>query len=147
MQARGWTIAILAVLAGPVCRAASAKLPVELAPRRSVAIVLSQELAPSREALRGIEEVLGPADHLLDLASEAEVDAGIARLGRAAPDAILAIGARAVHLVNERLPDVPTVYCLVLESDVAQLTGHRLTGVALDVPAERQLASCRALVP
>jgi putative tryptophan/tyrosine transport system substrate-binding protein len=147
MHARGWTIAILAVLAGPVCWSARASLPVDLAPKRDVAIVLSQELAPSREALRGIEEILGSADRVLDLASEAEGAAGIARLELAPPEAIIAIGARAAHLVTERLRDVPTVYCLVLESEAARLAGHRVTGVAIDVPVARQLASFRDLVP
>lgn len=139
MRARGWTIAILAVLVGPLCLSAS-RPP-------TIAVVLSQELAPSRDALRGIEEARGPADVVLDLASESEVEVGIARLARSKPDAIIAIGARAAHLVTERLPGVPMVYCMVLESDAAELAGARITGVALDVPVESQLASFRRLVP
>jgi putative tryptophan/tyrosine transport system substrate-binding protein len=139
MRARGWTIAILAVLVGPLCLSAS-RPP-------TIAVVLSQDLAPSRDALRGIEETRGAASLVLDLASETDAEAGIARLARATPDAIIAIGARAAQLVTEHLAQVPTVYCMVLESDVAELEGARLTGVAIDVPVERQLESFRRLVP
>jgi len=113
-----------------------------------VAIVLSQDLAPYRHAVQGVEEILGPTAHVFDLAIDPGGDDGVVRrLKSEGPKVVIAIGSRAAHVVTSRLPGMPTVFCMALGGDVTSLAGPRVTGVSVDVPAERQIATFREVIP
>lgn len=69
------------------------------------------------------------------------------------PRMILAIGSRAAELAREAAPAVPLVYAMVLDPESIGLPGPGqaavvpVTGVTMDVPAERQFELLREVLP
>ncbi len=113
-----------------------------------IAVVQSQDLLPYREALEGIRDTIGGDLAVFDLKADPEAEEGVLRRLKAAdPDLVIAIGARAAHVVRGKLHGVPTLFCMVLGSDLSGLAGPFVTGVALEVPVDRQIAGFRRVFP
>jgi putative tryptophan/tyrosine transport system substrate-binding protein len=109
-----------------------------------VAALLSDDITAYRQALEGFKRAYhGPV---------IDFDMGPAgdRLGevRAShPEVILAVGVRAAKAAAEGLPDVPVVYCMVLDPEVNGISGPNVTGVTLAIPVKRQLEALHRVVP
>ena len=114
---------------------------------RQIAVVLSRDVLPYREVLRGVEETLGPIDHVLDLDGRDGTPGALERLRHEPPDAVIAIGARAARVVTGRLTGTPTVFCMAPADDLPRGAGMRVASVTGDVPVDRQLAAFREIVP
>jgi putative ABC transport system substrate-binding protein len=63
------------------------------------------------------------------------------------PDLVIPLGDRATRLVADRMPGVTIVFGLCTRAPRTAPNRSRITGVLLDVPADRQLAVFRAAVP
>ena len=64
------------------------------------------------------------------------------------PVVLVALGPLAAQLAREVAPDLPLVFCMVAEPEKMGLVpGRGLTGVALQIPVQNQLAAFRAVNP
>jgi putative ABC transport system substrate-binding protein len=142
----------------------SAIVLVELVPAFSdapvvVAVVLSREAAPYRQALRGFEEVLkgsGRAYKLQEFTLEGSVldeKALAARIRARRPDLILTIGSGATVAISEQIQDIPIVFSLVLPSSgsgsLEDLRGAHanLTGASMEIPLGFQFRKVKEVLP
>ncbi|MHB8417042.1 MAG: ABC transporter substrate-binding protein [Myxococcales bacterium] len=119
-------------------------LPAAAASEGRVAALLSEDINAYRQALAGFKKAYkGP---VIDFNMGPAGD----RLGevRAShPDVVLAIGVRAAKAAAEGLPDLPVVYCMVLDPEVNGIAGSNVTGVTLAIPVKRQFEELRRVVP
>lgn len=126
-------LVVLALLAPAGARAAD------------VAAVRTSELPAYTEALAGFRDRYRGAVDVYDL--EGMAPAALAAKVRAAhPRVVLAIGSKAAAEVARLLPELPLVYCMVLAPEKRGLTGPRMAGVGLEIPAREQLKSFRRVV-
>src|SRR5262245_59736669 len=142
----------------------SAVVLVELVPAFSdsplvVAVVLSREAAPYRQALEGFEQVLDESRRphkvveftMEGAASDPEALAG--RIRNRRPHLILTIGSGATQAVSEQIQDIPIVFSLVLSSawngsEEGLRAGHRnLTGASMEIPLAFQFAKVKEVLP
>ena len=105
-----------------------------------VLIVTDSRVAQYKEALSAAKAEL-PSSPVLELTSPDLA----AQLQRAEPAVALAIGQRALQMIQARQPQLPIVYCMVLGS--AAPTARTVTGVRLEVQPEQQLALLRSVHP
>jgi putative ABC transport system substrate-binding protein len=69
------------------------------------------------------------------------------------PDLIVTIGSRSTALVSQRLKDIPTVFCMVLNPvssgfvQSMRSSQNNLTGASLDIPVRIQLEKFKLIVP
>ncbi|HET6373156.1 MAG TPA: ABC transporter substrate-binding protein [Candidatus Polarisedimenticolia bacterium] len=125
----------------------------------TIAVVLSRDVAPYRQALRGFEEILksSPRSYrLYEFNMEALVggEAGLIEKVRARrPDLILTVGSTATTLVSERVRDIPIVFCMVLPSSGnSSLQGLReargnMTGASMEIPLKTQFLKVKEVLP
>lgn len=127
---------------------ASLSLGVTAAEAGGIAVVMSQDLLPYREALEGIRDITGGDLAVFDLKADSEGEEGVLRRLQAAdPELVIAIGARAAQVARGGLHGVPTLFCMVLGADLSGLAGPSITGVALEVPVDLQIAGFRRVFP
>lgn len=105
-----------------------------------VVIVTDSRVAQYREALSAAKAAL-PNPPVLELTSPDLA----AQLQRAEPQVALAIGQRAIQVIQARQPQLPIVYCMVLGSAAPAV--RTITGVRLEVQPEQQLALLRRVHP
>lgn len=117
--------------------------------QREIAIVLSSDIAPIRQALEGFREVVRERkgslltdEHLLDKVGG---DAIVQHILAEKAILVFAIGPDAARLAKERLRDVPVVFAMVLNPQ--PLLDRNVTGVSLEIPAQAKLEKIRKFLP
>lgn len=117
--------------------------------QREIAIVLSSDIAPIRQALEGFREVVRERkgslltdEHLLDKVGG---DAIVQHILAEKAILVFAIGPDATRLAKERLRDVPVVFAMVLNPQ--PLLDRNVTGVSLEIPAQAKLEKIRKFLP
>ncbi len=125
----------------------------------SVAVVLSRDVAPYRQGLKGFEEVLrgaGRGYKLHECVAEGvanDPSALIEKIRARRPDLILTIGSAATTLVAGHVQDIPVIFSMVLPSSgSAALQGLRqahdnVTGASMEIPLKTQFAKVREVLP
>ena len=69
------------------------------------------------------------------------------------PDLIVTIGSRSTAIVSQRIKDIPTVFCMVLNPvssgfvQSMRSSQNNLTGASLDIPVRIQLEKFKLIVP
>lgn len=63
------------------------------------------------------------------------------------PQLVIAIGTRAARAANERLPELPILYCLTLRPLENQLAGSNIGGIVLEAELPQQFDNIRKLLP
>ena len=142
----------------------SAIVLVELVPAFSdapvvVAVVLSREAAPYRQALRGFEEVLKGAGRTYKL-QEFTLEGSVldektlaSRIRARRPDVILTIGSGATVAISDQIHDIPIVFSLVLPSSgpgsLEELRGAHanVTGASMEIPLGFQFRKVKEVLP
>jgi putative ABC transport system substrate-binding protein len=77
----------------------------------------------------------------------------VAQIRARRPSVMMTIGSTATAFVRGQLPDIPLVFCMVLNPVASgfvpslRSSGGNLTGASLDIPTRVQLESFRAVVP
>ncbi|HKY33979.1 MAG TPA: ABC transporter substrate-binding protein [Candidatus Polarisedimenticolia bacterium] len=125
----------------------------------TIAVVLSRDAAPYRQALRGFQEVLEESGRTVKL-HELVMDGGgsnpealAAKIRARRPDLILTIGSGATHAVSSQIRDIPIVFSLVLPSSGSEsLQGLResrgnLTGASMEIPLRVQFGKLKQVLP
>lgn len=104
-----------------------------------VAVVQSERLAPFDAAVRGFEATAGVRSVERFVLSETG-GVNIARAVRESrPRLVLAVGREALERVKE-IRELPVIYAMVANPG---RTGNNITGIEMNVPAERYLSLCK----
>jgi putative ABC transport system substrate-binding protein len=83
-----------------------------------------------------------------DLQGDLEKGRKLARKIRASdPALVFAVGLKAAKAAQLEIVDIPVIYSMVLDPAKYGLTTPNMTGILLEVPVERQLATIRAMLP
>ena len=125
----------------------------------TVAVVLSRDIAPYREALRGFQAALESARVPVRIVEYNVESAGldpagfIDRIRSRRPALILTLGSSATSLVSESVRDTPVVFSLVLPSSPAESiealrSAHpNVAGASMQIPVHTQFSKIREILP
>ena len=115
-----------------------------------VIILKSSDIAAYNQAINGFKAAIPAGMNLseYDLQGDLEKGRKLARKIRASdPALVFAVGLKAAKAAQLEIVDIPVVYSMVLDPAKYGLNAPNMTGVLLEVPAERQLAMIRNLLP
>lgn len=121
-----------------------------LAMATDIVILKSSDIAAYNQALSGFKAALpnGVVLSEYDLQGDIEKGRKLARKIRAAdPALVFAVGLKAAKAAQLEIVDIPVVYSMVLDPTKYGLNAPNMTGILLEVPIERQLATIRAMLP
>lgn len=104
-----------------------------------VVVVQGERMAPFEAALRGFEATAGVRSVERLVLSEQRGSDVVRTVREARPRVVLAIGREALARVKD-IREIPVVYVMVATPDSTGAVGGNVTGVAMNVPAERYLA-------
>jgi putative ABC transport system substrate-binding protein len=137
----------------------AALTPAQAEPPLKIAVVLSRDVAPYREAVRGFEEVLKEAGRPYKL-HEYSADGVAAARGTLVekirsrePDLIFTVGSAATKRITGEIHDIPIVFSMVLPSSGKQglqelrATGPNVTGASMEIPVRTQFTKLREVLP
>ncbi len=115
-------------------------------PSRADGIVMITEggVAQYQETMNAVRSRISGKVATIDLSNTVDP---LGQVRQAHPQAIVAIGIKALALVARAITDVPIVYCTVLAPGQHGLVGPNITGVPLDVPVAQQLEQFRNVAP
>jgi putative ABC transport system substrate-binding protein len=125
----------------------------------TVAVVLSREAAPYRQAVRGFDETLRAsrkAYKLHEFSMEGTAtppDVLASRIRARRPDLILTVGSGATQAISDQIRDIPIVFSLVLPSmghsslHEMQTSHGNLTGSSMEIPLGFQFSKLKEILP
>lgn len=106
-----------------------------------VVVVQGERLAPFEAALHGFRDTAGVRSVERFVLSDLRGADVVRAVREAHPRLVLAVGRDALMKVRE-IREIPVVYVMVPPSATADATGRNVTGIEMDVPAERYLSLC-----
>lgn len=115
-----------------------------------IIIVKSGTLIHYDQAVEGFRSTLPPEAHVTEfLLSDSPADAKeLGQSIRAAhPDLVLTVGLKASLTAKAEFPDIPVVFCLVLNPELHGLPEANMTGILLTIEPQAQLDQIKQLVP
>lgn len=115
-----------------------------------IAILKSSTLKAYNDAIEGFKATApGGATYVeYDLRGDLEQGKKLARTIRASDASlVVAVGLKAALAAKQELVDIPVLYMMILDPLKHQLTAANMTGVLLDIPADRQLKLIRTFLP
>jgi len=128
-------------------------------PSLKIAVVLSRDVAPYREAVRGFEDVLKgfSQDYKLHEFTTDGVAAArgtlIDKIRARDPDLILTVGSAATKLISDEIHDLPIVFSMVLPASGSQSLHElrevrpNLTGASMEIPIRTQFIKMKEVLP
>ncbi|UCD85065.1 MAG: ABC transporter substrate-binding protein [Deltaproteobacteria bacterium] len=135
-----WTIIFLVLLSGFIAREASAE---------KVAVLKSADIAAYNQALAGFAKEIGSIG--TDTYNIEDSPTGgkdiIDKIKQTKPSAILAVGKKATEIANTEIPDIPIVFCMVIEPEKLGLKGNNIAGVGMEVSPEKQISNFKSALP
>lgn len=115
----------------------------------AISIITSYSIEQHKEAIDGFKNMFRankvPAaffKHTLEKAGEEKIREEIRR---EKPDVIFAVGSNAAEFATAGFPDIPVVFCLVLEPE--KLISSSATGITMDIAPEAKLETAKKLIP
>lgn len=115
-----------------------------------IAILRSSDLKAYNEAVEGFKATApGDATYIeYDLRGDLERGKHLARKIRATNSSlVVAVGLKAALAAKLEIVDIPILYMMILDPIKYQLTAANMTGVLLDIPADRQFKVIRTFLP
>jgi len=115
-----------------------------------IAILKSADIAPYNQAIEGFKAVVSTGNTFVEYDLPGDIARGrkLARKIRATDASlVLAVGVKAALVAKLELLDTPVIFCMVLDPAKHDLTAPNMTGILLEVPIERQLATMRSVLP
>jgi putative ABC transport system substrate-binding protein len=125
----------------------------------TIAVVLSREIAPYHDALRGFkEQIQGPdkkfrfVEFNLEISGQTTTEL-IERIRSKEPALVLSIGSAATSLIASEITDIPVVFSLVLPSrgskslEELRAAQRNVTGATMEIPLSTQFAKIREVLP
>lgn len=124
-----------------------------IAAENTVIIIQSQKIPAYNEAIQGFKEGCKGKNisiqAIYDLEGDMEEGNRIIQNikdSKPTPRAILAIGVLAATLVRELFPDVPIIFCMVINHDRFNLQGTNITGISSEASLEDQFTILKELL-
>lgn len=124
-----------------------------IAAENTVIIIRSQQIAAYNEAIKGFEEGCKGKNisikAIYDLNGDTEDGKRIIQNIKDSgsnPKLILAIGVLAATLVKDQFPDVPIIFCMVINHERFNLQGANITGISSEASLEDQFAILKELL-
>jgi putative ABC transport system substrate-binding protein len=115
-----------------------------------VAILKTADLAAYNQAVAGFKAAMPSSTTFVEYDMKGDLARGqnLARKIRTSDAALLlAVGVKAAQVAKLEVPDIPVVFCMVLDADKHDLKALNMTGIRLEVPIERQLNTIRTVLP
>ncbi len=115
-----------------------------------IAILKSSDLKAYNDALEGFKATApGDATYIeYDLRGDLERGKHLARKIRATNSSlVVVVGLKAALAAKLEIVDIPILYMMILDPIKYQLTAANMTGVLLDIPADRQFKVIRTFLP
>jgi putative ABC transport system substrate-binding protein len=115
-----------------------------------IAILKSSTLKAYNDAIEGFKATApGGATYVeYDLRGDPEQGIQLARKIRASDSSlVVAVGLKAALAAKLEIVDIPVLYMMILDPLKHQLTAANMTGVLLEIPADRQLKIIRTFLP
>lgn len=115
-----------------------------------VAILKTADLAAYNQAVAGFKAAMPSSTTFVEYDMKGDLARGqnLARKIRTSDAALLlAVGVKAAQVAKLEVPDIPVVFCMVLDPDKHDLKAPNMTGIRLEVPIERQLNTIRTVLP
>jgi putative ABC transport system substrate-binding protein len=121
---------------------------------KRILILMSDNLPPFQQAIDGFKKGLSNGQIPTEI-EEHNVAEGPARILPEAekfyPDLIYAVGSAATKFAREKFPDHPVIFSMVLYPSMSNIEtvnpGTNITGVAMDIPLDRQFETILKIVP
>ncbi|MBI3595991.1 MAG: ABC transporter substrate-binding protein [Nitrospirae bacterium] len=113
-----------------------------------VAVIKSQDLLPYDQAVEGFRR--HTKVDVVEYNMQGDVNEGMKIVGQAKRRklaAVLAVGSKAAGLARESFPDIPLVYCLVIDPNRYGLQSGNVTGIDLEIPIQSQFKAFKSVVP
>lgn len=116
--------------------------------RSDVAILVSDTLDAYEAPVEAFRRAVNRPVTVYDLQGDRDRATVIARQLAADPPALVfAVGAKAAWVAQHDLERVPVVYAMILDPARYGISGTRITGVSMEVPAEAALAQFQLFAP
>lgn len=115
-----------------------------------IAILRSSDLKAYNDAIEGFKATApgGTTYTEYDLRGDLERGKQLARKLRASDSAlVVAVGLKAALAAKLEIVDIPVLYMMILDPLKHRLNAENMTGVLLEIPADRQLKIMRAFLP
>ena len=128
-------------------------IPAIIAAENTVIIIRSQQIPAYNEAIKGFEEGCKGKNisikAIYDLNGDTEDGKRIVQNIKdsgSRPKLILAIGVLAATLIKDQFPDVPIIFCMVINHERFNLQGANITGISSEASLEDQFAILKELL-
>jgi putative ABC transport system substrate-binding protein len=115
-----------------------------------VAILKSADLAAYNQAIAGFKAAMPSSTVFSEYDMQGDAARGqkfALRIRTSDAALVLAVGVRAAQVARMELPNVPVIFCMVLDPGKHDLKAPNMTGIRLEVPVERQFNAMRAVLP
>lgn len=115
-----------------------------------IVVLKSSDAGYYTQAVHGFRQTLSTHAHLVEYTLRDGVTAAreVGQSIRAAhPDLVLAVGLNAALTAKLEIPDLPVVFCLVLNPESHGLPAGNMTGVLMKIPHQQQLESIKNVAP
>ncbi|KAB2833516.1 MAG: hypothetical protein F9K48_08235 [Candidatus Brocadia sp.] len=128
-------------------------IPRLIAAENTAIIFRSQQIAAYNEAIQGFEEGCKgkhiSVKAIYDLHGDTEEGKNIVQTvkeSKSRPDVILAVGVLAATLAKEHFPDIPIIFCMVINHDRFNLQGTNITGISSEASIEDQFSVLKEIL-
>jgi putative ABC transport system substrate-binding protein len=113
-----------------------------------IAVVNSENIKPYAEALEGAKGVINANFTVYNLEDKLQNEAEVvSSINSKKPDVILLLGAKAAHVINKDVQNIPLVYCMVSNPEKYNISGNNITGVKSSIPIEKQVDTLNNIFP
>ena len=115
-----------------------------------IVVLKSSDVGYYSQAVQGFRHALPAHAHIVEYTlTEGVTDAReVGQSIRAGhPDLVLAVGLKAALTAKVEIPDLPVVFCLVLNPELHGLPAGNMTGILMKVPPSQQLESIKSVAP
>ncbi len=123
------------------------------AAENEVIIIRSQQISAYNEAIKGFEEGCKGKNisitAIYDLHGDTEEGKRVIQkisTGSPRPGVILAVGVLAATLVKDQFPDIPIIFCMVINHERFNLHGANITGISSEASLTDQFAILKELL-
>lgn len=129
------------------------QIPTVIADEKSVIIVRSQQISAYNEVIRGFEEGCEGKNisvkAIYDLKGDIEAGKRIVqniKIDKLHTNLILAVGILATTLAKEQFPNVPVIFCMVINHERFNFQGANITGISCEASIEDQFNILKELI-
>ncbi len=135
----------------PLLLLTSLYISIVTAGEKTVTIIQSQQIAAYDEAVKGFKEACREKNiaikEIYDLKGDIEEGKKTVQDIKAnKPNLILAVGVLAATLVKEQFPEIPIIFCMVVNHYRFNLQGNNITGISVEASVKDQFIILRNIL-